>query len=176
MSDDTIITTHRLRLRTWRDTDAAPYGLHCNTQPVMEHLGGVVSQRAVSQDVTWFSKDHQRHDHSFWAMERKRDLLFLGFCGFIRVREKNSALDGELEIGWRLRSDMWRRGYAREAAEAVIDWAGWEFDGDWLYARVHPENEASQGLAKALGMRRARAMERKLRSGDGECVVFRLKL
>jgi hypothetical protein len=46
-----IIQTPRLILREWTDDDAEPYLLHCNTQAVMEHIGGVRSSSDVKSEV-----------------------------------------------------------------------------------------------------------------------------
>ena len=172
----TIISTRRLNLRTWRMSDVASYHRHCNTQAVMTYLGGVVSQSAVKHEVRWFKRDQARNSHTFWAMERKRNKALLGFCGIIRVRERDTPVAGKLEIGWRLRADAWGHGYASEAAEAVIDWAEWELPDELLLARIHQYNDASQALARRVGMRRARAIEARLTDHDAEHYVFRLRL
>lgn len=176
MPKSTIITTRRLRLRTWRSNDVETYFEHCNTEPVMQYLDGVSTKREVRREVRWYQQHQARHGHTFWVVERKADRALLGFCGIIRVGERNSALDSELEIGWRIRADKWRRGYAYEAAAAVIDWAEWDLSGEWLYARVHRDNQPSQGLARKLGMRRAREKERRLGLTEVGLLVFRLYL
>ena len=161
MTRTTILTTRRLRVRNWLPTDVEAYHKHCNTEEVMEYLDGPGTKREVRREVAWYQQHQARHGHTFWVVERKWDRALLGFCGIIRVWERESPLDGKLEIGWRIRADKWRRGYAFEAATAVIDWAEWELSGHFLYARIHEENSASQGLAKKLGMRRKRVLELK---------------
>lgn len=172
----TILTTRRLRLRTWRASDAAAFHAHCNTAEVMKHLGGTVPRADLRREVRWYQRDQAQHGHTFWVVERKHDRALLGFCGIIRVPDRGSPLRGKLEIGWRIRSDKWRRGYAYEAAAAVLEWAGWELNDEYVYARVHRENEASQRLARKLGMRRDRVMERKQARDDEALWVFRRSL
>lgn len=138
----------------------------------MEFLDGVSTKREVRREVRWYQQHQERYGHTFWVVERKSDKALLGFCGIIRVWERTSPLDGELEIGWRIRADKWRRGYAYEAAAAVIDWAEWELSGERLYARVHKANIASQNLARKLGMRRARLLEARLRKCEENLWLF----
>ena len=176
MARSAIITTKRLRLRNWQLSDVASYNKHCNTAAVMEYLGGVVPSRSVRAEVRWYQWHQERYGFTYWALERKRDNMLLGFSGIIVVPDPDSPLRGKLEIGWRMRADQWRRGYSYEAVEAVIEWAEWERPGDTLYARVHKHNAASQALARKLGMRRARALEAKQRPFDRELFVFRLNL
>ena len=176
MARTTVISTQRLRLRNWHTTDVDAYHEHCNTEAVMEYLDGTSTKREVRREVRWYQQHQARHGHTFWVVERKSDKALLGFCGAIRVWEGKSPLDGKLEIGWRIRADKWRRGYAYEAAAAVIDWSEWELPDDWLYARVHHDNIPSQGLAKKLGMRRARAKEAILSPREKALRVFRIAL
>lgn len=168
-----IITTKRLRLRNWQLNDVASYRKHCNTAAVMEYLGGVVPPRSVRAEVLWYQWHQAKYGFTYWVVERKRDNMLLGFCGIIILPEASSPLYGKLEIGWRIRADKWRRGYAYEASAAVIDWAGWELAGETLYARIHRDNAASQALARKLGMRRLRAAEARQRGEDRLLLVFR---
>ncbi|MGJ9421180.1 GNAT family N-acetyltransferase [Aeromicrobium sp. CF3.5] len=55
------------------------------------------------------------------------------------------------EIGWHLHPDAWGRGYATEAARALIDRA-WSADLTELHAVTHPDNVASQAVCRRLGM------------------------
>jgi len=156
----TILTTRRLRLRTWLASDALAYHKHCNTDDVMHFLGGVMSLRQVRAEVRWFQWQQAQYGHTFWLVERKRDIALLGFCGIIRITETSSPMYGALEIGWRIRADMWRRGYAFEAASAVMDWAEPRFEREHLVARIDKGNVASERLARKLYMRRDRKRER----------------
>ena len=66
----------------------------------------------------------------------------------------NSTVLGRVEIGWRIRSDLWRRGYAFEAAQAVLEFGHNQF-AEPIVSRVAPSNWPSRGLMEKLGMKRA---------------------
>ena len=57
------------------------------------------------------------------------------------------------EIGFHIRSNHWRRGYAREAADAVMDYAFNKLKADGLFAGHNPKNAVSRHLLKLLGFR-----------------------
>jgi RimJ/RimL family protein N-acetyltransferase len=61
-------------------------------------------------------------------------------------------IDGEIEIGWRLREDVWGRGYAREAASASLRWAWRSLQCDRIFAMTVPANRASWGLMERIAM------------------------
>lgn len=169
----TITTTRRLRLRTWLASDASSYHKHCNTDDVMHFLGGVMTLRQVRDEVRWLQWQQRMFGHTFWLVERKRDSSLLGFCGLIRVTETDSPIRGTLEIGWRIRADMWRNGYAFEAASAVMLWANAQSPVEPVFARIHKHNTASELLARKLLMRRDRKLESKQAQVDASLNVFK---
>jgi RimJ/RimL family protein N-acetyltransferase len=154
MKRGTVLTTRRLRLRTWRRSDMRPYDKHCNTPEVMAWLGGVMTPQELRQDYHYFARQQRRNGFTFWVVERKSDRAFLGFCGIVRIDEPTSTVFGEVEIGWRLRSDMWRRGYAFEAADRVLVYAFEYICPNRIVSRVAARNRPSQALMRKLGMRR----------------------
>ncbi|MQM25421.1 GNAT family N-acetyltransferase [Glycomyces albidus] len=56
------------------------------------------------------------------------------------------------ELGWRVRRDRWGRGYAPEAARAVMGFAFGELGLDRLVSCIHSQNAASIRVAEKLGM------------------------
>lgn len=106
-------------------------------------------------------------------IERKRDKALLGFCGLIRIPEPDSPMHGSIEIGWRIRQDMWRRGYAFEAASAVLDWGEQKFANQHIVSRIDKDNVASRNLARKLFMRRDAKREKAHAKIDDQLTVFK---
>jgi len=96
------------------------------------------------------------HGHAFWAIERKEDGAFLGFCG-LKPGPEGTPLFGKIEIGWRLARHGWGKGYAREAAQASLAWAWAHLDVPTVAAMTVPGNTRSWGLMERLGMARVPA-------------------
>jgi ribosomal-protein-alanine N-acetyltransferase len=65
-----------------------------------------------------------------------------------------SAANETVEIGYRLQSDVHRRGFAYEASRRWIDFLFGEIGARKLVARCVDANEASYRLLEKLGMRR----------------------
>ncbi|MBV9009429.1 MAG: GNAT family N-acetyltransferase [Verrucomicrobia bacterium] len=67
----------------------------------------------------WVAAPNENAFAPFAVIERASDQL-IGYCGFLP-----QEIDGvnEIEIGYRLDSRFWNRGYASEAAQAVRDHA-----------------------------------------------------
>lgn len=152
-----MIETARLVLRPWQDSDLAPFAAMGRSAAVMRHLGGAMDDRQVEEAVARQQRLQSALGYCFWAIERRTDAAFLGFCGL--KPGTVGPIDGAVEIGWRLREDAWGQGYAREAASAALAWAWATLDATSLYAITVPANGASWGLMERLGMTRRADMD-----------------
>lgn len=150
-----MIETERLRLREWRREDQEAFYRHLNTEGVMRWLGGVKSREHYDWVVVHrFMRWQEQQGFTFWVVERKDDGEFLGFCGLKVADDAGSPVEGELEIGWRLREDAWGKGYAKEAAAASLDFAFDYLGARRVVALTVEGNTQSWGLMERLGMTR----------------------
>ena len=148
-----MIETERLRLRDWSEADIEPFIRHTNTPAVMRWLGGVrpedeARRVIVERIMRWQSE----RGFTFWFVERKADGEPLGFCGLKVADDAGSPVEGELEVGWRLREDAWGQGYAREAAAAALDHGFTELEAERIIALTVSGNAPSRRLMERLGM------------------------
>ncbi|MFD1788744.1 GNAT family N-acetyltransferase [Sphingomonas floccifaciens] len=147
-----MIETERLVLRPWRDADIEPFAAMGQDADVMRHLNGVIDRDAAIAVIDRHRVGQARDGHCFWAIERRADGAFLGFCGLRLGGHPGTGVTDELEIGWRLARHAWGQGYAREAAEASLAWGWANTDRARIAAWTVPANEASWGLMRRLGM------------------------
>ena len=156
---EVIVETARLVLRTWQEADIAPFLRHLNTPTVTRWLGGVQAEadfRAMFERIEAAQADN---GYCFWIAERKADQEILGFCGLHVTNRPGTPVDGQTEIGWRLREDAWGKGYAREAAEAALTMGFTRLALERIIAFTVPQNAPSWGLMQRLGMIRARGLD-----------------
>jgi len=147
-----MIDTERLTLRPWRDSDREPFFAMSQDPEVMAYLGPLAATRADSDPAIERAMALQStRGHCFWAIERKADGAFLGFCG-LKICTDACPVEGDVEIGWRLRRDAWGQGYAREAAEASLAWGWSNLDVLRIMAMTAVSNRRSRGLMERLGM------------------------
>jgi RimJ/RimL family protein N-acetyltransferase len=146
------LETERLILRRWRDEDLDPFAAMNADPEVMRYIGdGHVHDRAEATDMlTSLRRSWDEHGFGRWAVERRSDGTFAGFCGpgFI------SWFPSEPEIGWRLPRALWGAGYATEAAIASRDDFFQTTDYDHLISLSNPRNVVSERVMEKLGMRR----------------------
>lgn len=149
-----MIETERLILRGWRESDVDPFHAMGNDPEVMEFLGPFLSRADAEAAAERQNETLAALGFCFWALERREDGAFLGFCG-VKLGREDTPIHDEIEIGWRLARPYWRQGYAREAAQASLDWVWDNLDVDSVAAITAVGNAKSWGLMERLGMVRA---------------------
>lgn len=153
-----MIETSRLILRPWREEDGPEFIRLTNTPAVMAHLGGVqVDAAGIEATIARQQRYQAELGHCMWLINRRSDNALLGFCGL--QPGSIGTIDGEIEIGWRLREDAWGQGYAKEAARASLDWGWANLDTRRIVAITVPANTSSWGLMIRLGMERRPDMD-----------------
>lgn len=146
-----MIETERLLLRRWHDSDADPFLAMCTDPAVMEYLGPPLTRDEVELAIERQNGFLDAHGHCFWAVERREDGAFLGFCG-MKPGAVGTPVEGRVEIGWRLAQPYWGKGYAREAAQASLDWGWANLQAADIWAITVRGNVRSWGLMERLGM------------------------
>lgn len=155
---DIAIETERLILRQWHEEDREPFAALNADPAAMEHFPWLLEREKSDGLVDRFMASIDKEGFGFWAVERKEDGAFLGFVGMQFV-PCAGPIEGEVEIGWRLATDYWGKGYAREAAEACLDWFENNRDEARITAMTIADNTRSWGLMERLGMRREPSLD-----------------
>lgn len=148
-----MIETERLILRRWGEADRPVFHAHCSDLEVMRYLGGVQTRAETDAALDRQNGYLDSHGYCFWAVERREDGVLLGFCG-LKPGAPGTPIERDVEIGWRFGRDYWRQGYAREAAQASLDWGWANLDAAEIAAITVQANEPSWRLMERLGMTR----------------------
>jgi RimJ/RimL family protein N-acetyltransferase len=99
--------------------------------------------------INWNKSNYEKHGHGLWIIETKSG-QFIGDCGLTWQSVNGRP---ELEVGYHVRLNMQRRGYATEAVAACRDFARDVLRETHLVAIIHPENDASRRVAEKIGLR-----------------------
>ena len=149
---DIIAETDRLILRTIEEGDAAEQDRVLNTPTVMARLGGVKELHEIEAKHAKSRALYAQHGLSFLFMIEKASGEMVGHCGIKQVDNPLARNQGDHEIGWLVREDRWRRGYAEEAMHAVLDWAFTRVGAPHVVALTSHANIGSWKLMEKLGM------------------------
>ena len=149
MEQRIILKTDRLFLRemTMDDFDAL-YKVLADRN-IMQHYPYTFDEKKVSD---WIERNMNRYNEygfGLWAVCLKETGEMIGDCGLTLQN-----IEGEMlpEIGYHIRADHQRKGYAKEAAAAVRDWAFANTDYPALYSYCKYTNVGSYKTAESIGM------------------------
>ena len=142
------LTTDRLRLRQFRETDLDAYAAIQADPVVARHVGdGEPTDRETAWRLMALFLGHWTlRGHGQYAVEERGSGAFVGRVGLWHPE----GWPG-LEIGWLIGRDRWGRGYAPEAGRAVARTAFAALGVDRLISVIRPDNAASIRVARKLG-------------------------
>lgn len=146
------IVTERLVLRPWEPTDL-DYARAWHGDPlVMRHLGGILDHAGSDATVQRWTAELKARSYGMLALcpvgsGPPVGAVGLGHPGF------RSHFTPCVEIGWRLARKTWGRGYATEAARAVLRVAFDRLGLTEIVAFTAMQNSASCAVMARLGMR-----------------------
>ena len=145
------LETDRLFLREMTREDFDALYVVLGDSDIMQHYPHTFDETRVRG---WIERNLERYrtlGFGLWAVCLRETGEMIGDCGLTLQR-----IDGETlpEIGYHIRRDCQRRGYASEAARAVRDWAFDHTAYDCLYSYMKYTNVPSYSTAMAAGMKK----------------------
>jgi RimJ/RimL family protein N-acetyltransferase len=145
-----LITTERLRLRQWRDDDLEPFAALNADPAVMEFFPAPLTREQSDALAARERAAIDERGWGLWAVEDDAHEL-AGFVG-LSVPSFEAHFTPAVEIGWRLAREHWGRGYATEAACAVLAFGFDELGLDEIVSFTAEINARSRRVMERIGM------------------------
>lgn len=145
-----IIETDRLILREMTEDDYDALFDVLADSDIMRHYPYTFDEKRVRG---WITKNRERYrifGFGLWAVCLKESGEMIGDCG-LTMQSINGSI--KPEIGYHIRKDRQRNGYAKEAAAAVRDWAFANTPFGELFSYMKKTNLPSSATARSIGMR-----------------------
>lgn len=144
-----VLQTNRLILRQmeWADFDAL-YAILADPE-ISRHYPYRFDEDRVR---SWIARNRLRYEKDgfgLWAVILKETGELIGDCGITLQEIHGTWLP---EVGYHIRKDCQRKGYASEAAAACIRWAFTHYDFPAVYSYMKYTNVPSQKTALKNGM------------------------
>ncbi|HMV99874.1 MAG TPA: GNAT family N-acetyltransferase [Acidobacteriota bacterium] len=159
------LTTERLLMRAFRESDLDEYAALCADPEVMRYLG---EGRPLARWEAWRQMamiigHWQLRGYGMWAVEEKSTGKLLGRIGCFYPE----GWPG-FEIGWTLGRAAWGKGFATEGARASLDFAFHTLDQNHVISLIRPDNQASIRVAERLG----ESLEGSVTLFGGEALIY----
>ena len=149
-----MLETKRLLLREMTGQDLAALYQVLADRDIMRHYPYAFDETRVRG---WIASNLERYrvfGFGLWAVCLKETGEMIGDCGLTMQRINGTVRP---EIGYHIRRDQQRKGYAAEAASAVRDWAFANTPFRILYSYMKEANLPSAKTAMAYGCRQVDA-------------------
>ena len=144
------LDTERLILREYKRDDFDPLFQILSDPETMKHYPNPFDDQKVKSWIEWNIENYQVFGFGLWAVVLRDTGELIGDCG---VTMQNIGGKIKPEIGYHIRKDLWRRGYAKEAAGACRDWIFENTPFGAIYSYMKYTNVGSYSTAIANGMR-----------------------
>ena len=145
------LETTRLVIRTFEPRDAEPWLAMVKDPDFKRFLppGPAATLENFQRMVERRHAMERERSYAMWAIDVKETGAFVGQCGF-QPAERTGP---EVELAYHFNKVSWNKGYATEAAIAVLAHAFGSVGLDSVIAVIFPENVASCRVAEKAGMR-----------------------
>jgi RimJ/RimL family protein N-acetyltransferase len=146
-----ILETERLTLRhlVLDDLDEL-FALYRDPEIRRHFPEGTLTYEETREELEWFLNGHPEHPElGLWATIHRPTGRFIGRCGLLPW-----TIEGrdEVEIAYMIAKPFWHQGLGSEAARGILEYARVELGLTRLVCLIYPDNEASIGVARSIGM------------------------
>ncbi len=145
------LSTGRLLLRPLAPSDVDALAAMNADSRVMQYLPGVLSREESEAMVERIAAHWERHGFGAWALEAPGSASFVGLAG-LGVPTAVLPCGPCIEILWRLAFEHWGRGYATEAARAILEFGFRQLRIEEIVSFTVPANARSRAVMERLGM------------------------
>ena len=149
-----MIETGRLYLREMTEDDFEALNKVLADSDIMQHYPYAFDEARVRN---WIQRNMERYrifGFGLWAVCLKETGEMIGDCGLTM-----QLINGQIkpEIGYHIRADKQRKGYAKEAAAAVRDWTFHNTPFNVIYSYMKHTNLPSCKTAMSWGCKQVDA-------------------
>ena len=175
MQSTYILKTERIGLRKWYDSDFEALA-EMNADPeVMRYFPSVLTKDKSKEMLQRLKEHFETYGYTYFAAERLENKEFMGFVG-LAYQTYETDYTPFTDIGWRLKQKAWGKGYATEAAEAVLIHAREVLKLKEIYSVTPLQNLGSERVMQKIGMKKIAEFEHPAVPEGHElrrCVLYR---
>jgi RimJ/RimL family protein N-acetyltransferase len=145
------ISTKRLLMRRWLDSDREPFAALNGDPETMLYFPETFDRASSDAFIDRIESRFEAYGYGLWALEVSETGQFIGFTGLSPMPDDVPGAGG-LEVGWRLAKQAWHHGYATEAARAAVTVAFNDLGFDEVWSMTAVINEPSMAVMRRIGM------------------------
>ena len=153
-----LFESQRLGFRKWKESDIIPFTKMNSDLEVMQYFPQPLSREETINLVNRIHLHFEKWGFGLWAVEEKESEKFIGFIG-LNYADFKSSFTPCIEIGWRLDSRFWGKGYASEGARLCLQKGFEEFNLKEIYSFTSVLNTKSENVMIKIEMKKVMEFE-----------------
>ena len=148
------LQTPRLTIRTFERDDADVWIAMVSDPEVRRFLppGPVPTVETFERALESRIAMEREIGYAMWAVDDRTTGTFIGQCGIRPANSMDESAGSEIDLAYHLARVAWNKGYATEAATAVLAHGLGPLGLDCIMAVVVPENVGSWRVMEKAGM------------------------
>lgn len=172
-----IITTERLVLRTWKETDFQLMTDISMDEEVMRYFPKKQGLEHTTRFCKRMNELFEKEKYCYFAVDVLATGEFIGFIGMC-YQSYEAPHTPFVDIGWRLKKSAWGNGYATEGAKACLKYAFEELGLKGIYSVASVINTPSINVMEKIGMKKLQNFMHPYLLEDErlkECVLYKIE-
>ena len=146
-----MIETENLLLRECADEDVEELFVILSDPVTMRFWPRPLTREESRAWIARSAESFREHGFGRYAVTLKGDQRIIGDCGILKVEKAGELVN---DLGYIIHHPYWRKGYAVEAAGAVVSDAFERLKLDVIHANMPHDHDSSRKVAERLGMKR----------------------
>jgi RimJ/RimL family protein N-acetyltransferase len=173
-----IFTSERLGFRNWNLNDIDKMHEINSDEKVMEFFPGIPTKEQTTEFVERMKNQFDNKGFCYFAVDKLDNNEFIGFIG---LSEQTYEADFTpcVDIGWRIKSSEWNKGFASEGAKKCLDYARDELKLVNVYSIAPKINTKSEHIMTKIGLKKQNEFEHSLLTNNDRlktCVLYKTEM
>lgn len=152
-----LFKTERLGIRNWRESDLPEFFKMGQDKEVMKYFPSLLSEQQTISLMERMKVQLEEKGYAYLPVEILDNQEFIGMIGMsdqkydISLKQSDERLSEFVDIGWRLKTAAWGKGYATEGARAWMEYGFEKINLETIYSVAPVINTPSQNVMVKLG-------------------------
>lgn len=172
-----IFKSERLGFRDWELNDIEKMHEINSDEKVMEFFPSVLTKQQTTEFVQRMKNQFIEKSFCYFAVDKLEDNKFIGFIG-LSEQTYNADFTPCIDIGWRIKSSEWNKGFATEGAKKCLEYALNNLKIERIYSVAPKINTKSEHIMTKIGLKKQYEFEHPLLIKNEQlktCVLYKTK-
>lgn len=153
-----LFKSERLGFRQWQASDLPTFAEMNANAEVLRFFPTLLTTEESNALAERLMKGIEEYGYGFFAVDRLEEGDFIGFIGLINATFEASFTPC-VEVGWRLKREVWNKGYATEGAKRCVEYGFETLKLEEIYSFTALPNLASERVMQKIGMQKIGTFE-----------------